>query len=439
MKRKAWKIVLAMIGVLALCIGLLVGDAHWRAEQTIARHLKDIEVQRAATLQRNSARPSAFGEGIEGNAWDDFVPAFQSIGAIPQELLDLMPEFEPEPEINGIGPDEHAIHTLLLENKGAIELLRRGVQRRDVQLQESFLEAGSKPGYVAEALRAGRLLMGASCHEHRLGNDLQALEYAKAGLALAQDLGRRGPLIYALIQFFGEARASWALKELFESHSLGVSDLAALAAWLDRLAPLRPDQIDAWGAEDLQIRTSLANAEWESFGANSYRAMPKPTWRCLFSRRMTRAQALNQQSEFNAALQKLRPSSSWERIAKAAASENPPGDNPLYEWREGQAKSAFQSDARAQLQRGLLRVAVAAAWYESERGGFPSKIEDLVPHYLPAIPLCPLTGLPLHAANGKVWSPGKNRIDDGGVEENPDNPAEDGGDRGDVVWTVKRR
>jgi hypothetical protein len=307
-----------------------------------------------------------------------------------------------------------------------------------VRLPESILDPGAKAHHSPDALRTGRLLKGASTHAHRLGDDRQALDYAKLGLALAQDLGRDGPLIYPLVQFWCEGLCLSAMKYYFESYSLGGSELAALAAWLEGLDRSRPDVMEAWVAEDVLIRTSLAGADWSSFDSR-YKGLPRPTWRCLYSRSITRAQALNLQSEFAADILRLRPLTSWERIAKAPSKGDHPTDNPLFEWTESIAGGVFRRDALTLLLRALLRVAVAAARYESEHGRFPSKIEDLVPGYLPALPVCPLTGLPLHAANGKVWSPGKNRVDDGGVEDKPEDMTEDGGSNGDVVWTVKRR
>ena len=65
----------------------------------------------------------------------------------------------------------------------------------------------------------------------------------------------------------------------------------------------------------------------------------------------------------------------------------------------------------------------------------PEKLEDLVPRYLPKIPVCPLTSKPLGYQNGRVWSAGRNGVDDGGVPgKDNDVDAQDG----DVVWVIRR-
>ena len=92
-------------------------------------------------------------------------------------------------------------------------------------------------------------------------------------------------------------------------------------------------------------------------------------------------------------------------------------------------------DGVARMRWTLMRVATAVAWYESEKGQVPERLEELIPRYLPRVPICPLTGLPLGYRHGTVWSVGKNGVDDGGTPgKNDDADDEDG----DVVWRVTR-
>jgi hypothetical protein len=93
----------------------------------------------------------------------------------------------------------------------------------------------------------------------------------------------------------------------------------------------------------------------------------------------------------------------------------------------------------------LMRVALALAWYQAEKGEFPAKLEDLTPRYLVKVPSCPFTGIALGYSPGKVWSIGFDGKDDGGK------PISKTDERysyirwgwwplpGDVVWTVNRK
>lgn len=87
------------------------------------------------------------------------------------------------------------------------------------------------------------------------------------------------------------------------------------------------------------------------------------------------------------------------------------------------------------LQR-LAQVAIALRLYRQEKGRYPETLRELVPRYLPSVPLDPFDGKPLRykrLRNGfKVWSIGQDFKDNGGVEGRP------AWVTGDVVWeTVK--
>ena len=82
--------------------------------------------------------------------------------------------------------------------------------------------------------------------------------------------------------------------------------------------------------------------------------------------------------------------------------------------------SAFEASARATAAEDTLRVAVAAERYRLKTGEFPKQIADLVPAYLPAVPIDPYDGLPLRmkttAEEVLVYSVGKDGKDNGGLE-----------------------
>jgi len=83
------------------------------------------------------------------------------------------------------------------------------------------------------------------------------------------------------------------------------------------------------------------------------------------------------------------------------------------------------------LQR-LGQVAVALRLYRHEHGRYPEALEELVPKYLPSLPVDPFDGKPLRykrlAKGFKIWSVGMDMKDDGGVWGKPR------GEKGDIVW-----
>ena len=61
------------------------------------------------------------------------------------------------------------------------------------------------------------------------------------------------------------------------------------------------------------------------------------------------------------------------------------------------------TEREVELQRGVLRLLTAARLYAFTRSGeLPSRADDLVPEYLPAIPRDPFTGEALEIASGQI-------------------------------------
>jgi len=87
------------------------------------------------------------------------------------------------------------------------------------------------------------------------------------------------------------------------------------------------------------------------------------------------------------------------------------------------------------LQR-VAQTAVALRLYRWERGHYPERLDELVPKYLPSVPVDPFDGKPLRykrlGRGFKVWSIGQDMKDEGGVEKRPLWV------EGDIVWESVR-
>jgi hypothetical protein len=86
------------------------------------------------------------------------------------------------------------------------------------------------------------------------------------------------------------------------------------------------------------------------------------------------------------------------------------------------------------LQR-VTMTALALRLYRKENGRYPENLQQLVPKYLPSVPIDPYDGKPLRyrklQKGFKVWSVGGNRKDDGGVK------VQDWWRKGDLVLESK--
>ena len=161
-------------------------------------------------------------------------------------------------------------------------------------------------------------------------------------------------------------------------------------------------------------------------------------WRYLFSQRLCIAAAfdpLEQRYRADAALREL--SFPERRVACLAPDPAPaPDRNPVAAALMPSTRRVILHDIGAQADWMLMRTSVALAWYEAERRAPAARLEDLVPRYLQRLPECPFTGQPLRYREGKVWSLGRNGVDDGGK---PGKGEDSSDDDGDVVWTVRRK
>ncbi len=451
MKRRAGKIVLAVAVAIVLAVGGLVLDAHRRAAALLDREREAAKAEVAAFLKRDWSRPPAFRDSLDGNAWDYYGPAVSVIRAIPDELANLMPELSGEVSDEEVPPDDHAIHSLILPYRPEMERLRKGARCRDVLLRQLTLDPNDVLP-IPDVVRTCRFLGGVAAHEHRMGRDDESLRAAALGLALAQDYGRTELLVGQLVQFVCEGAVLTPLKDMLAEGTLSPTALADFAGTLDLLDASRPDFMNCWRGERIYTKRVIMDAAWDGLfprmmglGSSAKSSHVWPGWKSLFSERIARAQAVVRLEDCFRQIEGLRALPPWEQVAGAEAldhSNHPSGPhgsngNPLLDAMLPSFGRSFQRHAVARLQRALLCLAVALARFQAETGHFPAALRDLVPKYVREIPLCPLTGLPLVTKDGRIWSVGKNRVDDGGVED----PIEwdTGGDHGDVVWTVRGR
>jgi hypothetical protein len=101
---------------------------------------------------------------------------------------------------------------------------------------------------------------------------------------------------------------------------------------------------------------------------------------------------------------------------------------------------AFERAARAEQLARIVVVACALERHRLATGAYPGTLAELVPQYLPSIPIDIMDGGPLRyrridAGGFRLWSVGVDGRDDGGVEYGPDPKQKD---PLDLVWPPSR-
>lgn len=447
----------ALLGLLAT--GLAVGLAILSAQSDLERHARFLEQGPASLVRRDFRRPVVLGDPVEGNAWDLYLPAILKLEkllsgedsprkyAYHKHVKALLGLADPEREL----PDSEPALLSLGWADAALRELREGARRTRVdpgfglrqtynRYDQQVISAGTQLDFVAYLIS----------WDHREGRDGRALETVAVLLAVAQDLGRGGSLAGASARFDGEVAVLEAARRLFEEWSLTAEDLKRFAERLDGLDRIRESLQEVWPLEDLLHRDTLLSES--RFRSGTGESVVRPGWRCLFSERVLRAQALNvceagyrRMSEAS-----LLPPDEAFRAVQRLEAELRDHPNPLvgsYLNFNSQAARLWTAPGQQRYEvttlshRSLLRLAVALARYECEQGKAAPSLDALVPGYLHRLPVCSLSGQPFRYAPGRIWSVGINGVDDGGVASNPKLGLWHAwpGDDKDIVWKVRRK
>ena len=98
------------------------------------------------------------------------------------------------------------------------------------------------------------------------------------------------------------------------------------------------------------------------------------------------------------------------------------------------ANAAFQAGARIDARSLAADAAIAVELFRRKHGKLPETLEELVPDFLPQLPLDPFDGQPLRFLVRDdayvIYSIGADRVDNGGqTQQNPNH---------EIIFTVKR-
>jgi hypothetical protein len=385
------KTAVVILSGMAILSGVQLCRWHRRATETFKRHADDLHAKETLIESRTLLRPALFKPVLEGDAWDSYAllgPALKRHVAMTWKWPD--PRFE-----------EHV--RLLAESRPILDGLRQAFSKDQLTLPETLNEAVlSESSFSRSLMGTSWILLHLAGGFHSRKRDAEALDSLILMLAMSADLRRiRGYGIVPADWSIGEedrALVSW--RSILEDHSLGSSEIAGTSAQLDRLLQARPSIHDPVAAYGITWRQFLLDAERE--GRSDFPFGESPSWRYAFSARLGRAVALDQTETVWKRLQELKsvPSHQWKQTLETIYREE--GSKAVAKPFED-VRSSYLQEAECLRMWTSLRVAMAIARYEVERGHFPATLSELSPDYLESIPSCPEGGEALLYKPGEIW------------------------------------
>lgn len=435
MKRRAWRWVLAIVAGLALSIGGILWSAHRRADAVLGRQDRRAGEIIAAIRARSYRRALLYPPAKPGDGWVDYLKGLAGIDGIPRAEIDELPDVRGEADFVA---DPETLEEFFEKHEPLIELFRESNRRTEFKPDYRYEDGSAMVlNNVTSVMTASRLLGDRAAHFADSGRGAGALESVLLGLSVAQDTGRGGVVINHLVMIVGEGILAERCRQLLKEESFRAEELVDFAGKLDLLAGTRPDLVDVYEAEEACVIRTLADLAGSPLSEpRAEGALWGRSWRYLYSRRLACAGAL---TECERLFQRCRGLRGLEPHRRPVAMESILRDaeastNPIVKQMMPAITKVCLRDSVSQVALTLMRVSTAVAWYQAEKGAWPDSLDQLVPRHLPRVPVCPLTGKPLGYREGRIWSPGRNGIDDGGKSGKDD---EIDAPDGDYVWTVK--
>jgi hypothetical protein len=357
--KKAWKWVLAVVGIPLLCLGLIVLDTYTRAKSAIAAHqerlTKDIAELRART------------QGI---------PA-------PVLRRTTLEEVEPLP-CPGASFFAHD------------EALAR-------------LEEGH-PGQNAVSYSRNRWIW-----QHGW-SDEKGLRFDDSLLALAitlRTIREGGYGAHGTKNSYEQNALREILKSLSDTRP-SLEALASLQARLDELLASRvPVDVFVRGQHLLDRATVLRVIPSQSDPTSMI--AERPGWREMFSWHVLIAKAANQLDEDWREVQEPAAEDAFpednSNSSYGALGLRPGPSRRRYAFSRllTRDRDAFSSERYCLAHWQAARIAVALRRFQAHRHRDPSDLEELVPLYLPSVPRCPYGNLPYTYRNGILATKGLSR------------------------------
>jgi len=404
-RRTAWSVAAILVGALAVVAAAYALYIHSVADRRWAEMEKSLQELRRETEARNVARPVLRGTPVPGSAWDDYNPVLRAMKGMPHG---------PVVEFIGRTPkaDRAKVEAILATHGPALDGLRKGARRADgiyrFKWEDGF--TGDIPGLL-QSQNLVNLAAGRSRFLVEEGKPQEAAELLLDAAQFAHDLGYNQVLISEMIAIALYAIVFDELRDLILSGKLSAAELLQVGRELEILDRSFPQHSHSLTNEALAAGFGFAKTNGDvgdllPYAETSVSVSRKFSsyllWGILFPKRLTCADAYFVELDF------------MRRYSALA-------DRP---WAELQA-AGMQGQAELQKIRNPIARVTVPGLLGSHRAGrdLRAKLRLLrvATHYRATGEILPLDdpfGTKLRTAQSggklKVWSVGKDGVDDGG-------------------------
>lgn len=258
--------------------------------------------------------------------------------------------------------------------RAALDLNRRGV----------FFPYEARPSRSPENLDwyQGRK------YRESIRGPVNAWEWDLVSLALLYDAFRAGGLQRAELRLQSERAIQRDIRQQMSLTRSPEDDLAEVAGRLDRLRAVRPRLRDAIAAHAALERRTVLSVLREGSDPDHF-VGARPRWKDFFSWHVFLLRILNALEAESGALQaatELPPGDRIPEVRRLLAERDRDRPNWTRSLLLEQFQGVVEDDEGVDREWRILRLDLAKAWFQAERGVPPASPEALVPKYIAAIP-----------------------------------------------------
>jgi hypothetical protein len=307
-----------------------------------------------------------------------------------------------------------AIEQALTDCAEALELVRKGASMKFCQMPMSDFD-DKTCGYAAEYRRLARFLCCAGELARRDGNYEQARDEYLTIVKFGRDCATGGPVISMLVGNAISGMGTKELRTLMLESALPPEIGKMLAAELRRLEADSPPLAETLRYELISVEQQMYAAVFNTQHVAGSLVVSRGAWHRLyvaaFGDMIQEAQKPYWQSDAKSVVRKWAPDKlSWLMIL------NRPIPRILVGMFLPALETTISRVTRCEVDLRATAVVCALTGYARVHGEPPERLDQLVPDFLPTVPLDPFDGKPLRyrreVAGWVVWSVGSDMKND---------------------------